>query len=284
VAIDWLASSWAMIAGQPGSGKSVTTAAVIAGALAAGSELVVVDDQGKSVDYLWCKDFVRPGGWGCDGLASAVAALGLVHEEGARRARLLADEGAASWRDLPPAKRPRPVLVVVDEVTALLAPRRVPSGIPKDHPFYVEAVEENFLHASLDRWLNRIVAEMRYVRIRALIASQVVNDRTGVGPSLKAKIGHHVLCGANPTRTARLQALADEAAVPVVPDNVRADPKASTGVGVAELEGRPPCVFKSYWATTEDYRHALEQLGVPTTSRPAPSAEDVARFSHSPEG
>ena len=38
----------------------------IAGSLAAGAELAILDLPSKSVDFLWCKPFVRPGGWGCD--------------------------------------------------------------------------------------------------------------------------------------------------------------------------------------------------------------------------
>ena len=281
LALDWRASSAALIAGQPGSGKSVATSALIAGALASGAELTIVDDPAKKVDYLWCKQFVRRGGWGCESLASAVATLGLVYDEGQRRARALAQTGAVGWHELPADQRFPLLLVVVDEVTALLAPRRVPSGIPKDHPLKVEALEENLLHATVDQKLQKIVAELRFVRVRVLIASQVVNDRTGVGPSLKAKIGHHVLCGTNPSKTARSQALADEASVPTVPDNVRADKGAGQGVGVAELEGHAPCVFKSYFATTEQYRDALLELGVPTTDRPEPSAAEVARYAPS---
>jgi hypothetical protein len=278
VAIDWRASSWALLAGQPGSGKTVATSAIIAGALASGSELAVVDDTNKAVDYLWCKPFVRRGGWGCGSLAEAVTTLGLVYDEGRRRARVLAEAGVVGWHELPPGKAFPPLLVVVDEVTALLTPRRVPSGIPKDHPMRIEALEENLLHASIDRYLQKIIAELRFVRVRALIASQVVNDRTGVGPSLKAKIGHHVLCGANPSKTARSQALADESSVPTVPDNVRSDPGASVGVGVAELEGAAPCVLKTLYATTDQYRAALERLGAPRTDRPAPTAGEIADY------
>lgn len=281
LAIDWKASSAALVAGQPGSGKSVTTSAIIAGALASGAQLAIVDDPAKRVDYLWCKPFVRRGGWGCESLAGAVATLGLVYDEGQRRARALAEAGAVGWHELPPGKQFPPLLVVVDEVTALLAPRRVPSGIPKDHPLKIEAVEENTLHATVDQKLQKIIAELRFARVRTLIASQVVNDRTGVGPSLKAKIGHHILCGTNPSKTARVQALADEASVPTVPDNVRSDKGAGLGVGVVELEGHTPLVFKSYFATTEQYRTALAELGVPTTDRPEPSAAEIARYAHS---
>lgn len=290
VTLDWAASSWAMVAGTPGSGKSVALNAIIAGSLASGSELVIVDDQSKAVDFLWCKSFVRPGGWGCDGLTSSVAALGLVYEEGKQRAKQLAQEGVVNWPELPASKRPAPILVVVDEVTALLSLRKVPAGIPKDHPYRVAALQENLLKTAIDDYMNKIVAEQRFVGIHLVLASQVVNNNTGVGPSLKAKIGHKILCGSNPSEQARKQAFSDASAVPDVPANVKTDSKASRGTGVAELEGHGACVFKSLFATTGDYAAALQSLRVPTTGRPAPTPQEIARLtpslddSSSPDG
>lgn len=93
---------------------------------------------------------------------------------------------------------------------------------------------------------------------------------------MKSKIGHKILQGANPSKTARTQAFSDESAVPLVPANVRADPDAAKGTGAAELEGRTPVVYKAYYATTGDYAGALHRLGVPTTGSPAPTAEQIA--------
>lgn len=42
----------------------------------------MVDLRSKSVDFLWCKAFVRPGGWGRDSPEAAVTALDLVLAEG----------------------------------------------------------------------------------------------------------------------------------------------------------------------------------------------------------
>jgi len=112
-----------------------------------------------------------------------------------------------------------------------------------------------------------------------LLTSQVTNNSTGIGLSLKSKIGRKILQGANPSRTARTQAFSDESAVPLVPANVRADPDAAKGTGVAELEGSEPVVYKVLYATTGDYAAALTRLGVPTTVAPAPTAEQIARYS-----
>jgi len=113
-----------------------------------------------------------------------------------------------------------------------------------------------------------------------ILASQVTNNSTGIGPSLKAKIGHKILQGANPSRTARTQVFNDESAAPQVPANIRADPDAARGTGVAELEGTEPVVYKAYYASPANYAAALHRVGVPTTESPAPTAEQIAR--HSP--
>ena len=280
VCVDWSAQSFALLAGMPGSGKTNLLNAAVAGSLAAGAELVVVDLPSKSVDFLWCKAFVRPGGWGCDSAAAAVTALELVVAEGRRRARQLAAAGAVSWTELQTHERFPPILIVVDEASGLLLPDRIPAGIPKDHPLAVEAAQANLLRAALARCINKIIAELRFVGVRMILASQVTNNSTGIGPSLKSKIGHKILQGANPSGTARTQAFSDESAVPLVPANVRADPNAARGTGAAELEGAAPVVYKAYYATTGDYATALHRLGVATTDNPAPTAEQIAR--HTP--
>lgn len=280
LAVDLLAAPFLLLAGIPGSGKSQALMCLIAEAVAAGSELAIVDLPAKSVDFLWCKDLVRPGGWGCDSLEASVTTLSMVYAEGERRARLLAEAGVVNWTELPSGQRFSPILVVVDEVSALLVPEAVPKGIPKTHPIMVEVLQANLLRATLARLIGKIVAEMRFVGIRMILSSQVVNNSTGVGPSLKAKIGHHILLGANPSKQARGQTYNDETACPVVPGNVRADSSASRGVGVCELEGLAPRVFKGYFATSSAYRARLDALGAPTTLRPAPSAAEIAR--HTP--
>lgn len=278
--IDFDASPFALLAGTPGSGKSILLNALIAEALAGGSELAIVDLPAKAVDFLWCKDLVRPGGWGCDSLEAAVTAVAMIYAEGERRARVLAEAGVVNWTRLPEGRRFRPIFAVVDEVSALLVPETTPKGIPKDHPLMVEVLQINLLKATLARLINKVVAEMRFAGIRMVLSTQVVNNTTGVGPSLKAKIGHKLLQGSNPSKQARSQAFNDESAVPSVPGNVRSDSDARLGVGVAELEGVTPAVFKGYFARESDYRTALDALGVPTTDRPSPTPSEIAR--HTP--
>ena len=187
VVIDWSAQSFALLAGMPGSGRTNLLNAAVAGSLAAGTELVVVDLPSKSVDFLWCKPFVRPGGWGCDSPEAAATALDLVLAEGRRRARLLAAIGATTWAELPAGKRFPPILIVVDEASGLLLPERIPAGIPKDHPLAVEATQANLLKAALARSINKIIAELRFIGVRMILASQVTKqfDRHRTQPEIQ---------------------------------------------------------------------------------------------------
>lgn len=283
IAIDFVGQAFGMVAGTPGSGKSVTLNACIAGALAAGSELCIIDIPAKAVDFMWCKQYVRPGGWGCDSAEAAVAVLSMIYEEGSRRAKILADRGVVNWLDIPEKERFKPILIVIDEVSGLLVTDKMPTGIPKDHPLALEIAQTNLMRVSLASYISKIIAELRFVGMRMILSTQVTNNNTGIGPSLKAKIGHKILQGPNPSKSARGQAFNDETAVPNVPANIRADAKVAKGVGVAELEGAEPAVYKSYFATVSDYLEALTRLRVPTTDRPAPTAAEIARHTPSLE-
>ncbi len=281
VEIDWAAQAFVLLAGQPGSGKTVTLNCLVAQQLAAGAELVVVDDKSKAVDFLWCKDFVRPGGWGCDSEAGAAAALAMVYEEGQRRAKLLADLGHVNWLELPPEEQFKPVLILVDEVAALLVQDPVPKGVPKGHPIVVEVNELNMMRALIGRYVNKIVAEQRFVGMRMVLPNQVTNQGTGLPPSLKNKIGHRIRQGTNPSKPARLQTFNDERSVPAVPEHIRACGAAARGVGVADLEGSAPVVYKSMFTPPATFRQWLPSLGVPRTSQPAPTPAQLARHSRS---
>lgn len=276
--IDWAANPWALVAGIPRSGKSVALNALVADAVSNGSELVVVDSFEKRVDFLWCKQWVRDGGWGCESLEAAVAALVLVYEEGQRRAAVLAEHECVNWTELPVDLRPRPLLVVIDEVSALTVTDKVPAGVPKDNPMVVEILASNMLRIALARWMNKIIAELGFVRIRMVLSTQVTNAATGVPPSTKSKIGNFVLVGTNPSRPARNQAFPDESSVPVVPANVAAGGMRGKGVGAAALEGQGAVIYKSYFAKTSRYRGRLAELRLPTSTRPEPTAAEIARL------
>lgn len=279
--LDWAASAFGLVAGTPGSGKTVLLNGLIAQQLAEGASVCVVDDQAKAVDFQWCKPFLREHGWGCDSEAHAVTTLALVYEEGQRRAKVLSEKGISNWLNLPAGERFQPIFVVVDELSALTVTDPVPKGVPKDHPVVVEINQTNFLRALISRFINKIVAEMRFVGIRMVLSTQVTNASTGLPPSMKNKIGHRVLAGSNPSRPARNQAFNDESGVVDVPEHVRSSGAHARGVGVADLEGRASTVYKSFYADEQDYAARLRELGIPTNKKPAPTDAQVAE--HAPD-
>jgi hypothetical protein len=282
--IDWTAQAFAMLAGMPGSGKSVTLNALVAGALASGSELVIVDVASKAVDYFWCRDLVRDnGGWGCDSDEASLATLSLVFEEGERRSKIIAEYGVLNWMELPPEVQFKPILVIIDELSGLLVTEKVPSGVPKDNPIVVGKVMRNLVRLSIDDVITRIISQQRAFGIRAILATQITNNNTGIGPSLKGKIGHRLLQGSKPSRVARSQTFNDEASVPTVPGNIQGDGSVSKGVGAAELEGSESFVYKSYYASTKTYRAALDKLNLPIARNPSPTATQISRFNPSIE-
>ena len=266
--------------GTAGSGKSVGVNSLITGALLRGWELVVVDAPHKAVDFLWCRDLCRPGGWGCDSKEQALTALDLAYERGQEIARLLKARGAQKAQDLPPKERPRPILIVVDEATALFMLEPVPRGIPKDHPLVVEAVAKNLVTQTLVNRVAAIPAEMRFAGLRIVVSTQMAQAKTGFGGPLKANLAHRVLWGANPSESARGFALSDPRGAPRVPEWIRSDEAAARGVGVAELEDGTPTVVKGYFATTAQMRAHLLDAGVPRCERPEPTAAQVA--AHTP--
>lgn len=268
------------LSGTSGSGKSVVLNQMIAHQLASGAELVIVDLPHKAIDFTWCKPYVRDGGWGCESLAAAVAAVSMVYDEGMRRARLLKDHDVQKVSDLPARLQPPPVFIVFDEVTGLVQNDPVPAGIPKSHPLVQKAIATNLLRQTLLDFMKRISAELRFVGFRMVLSSQVSNSTTGIPPALKTNLGNKMLQGSNPTKANRGFALLDPTRVPEVPEWVKSDGAANRGVGVAELEGQEPVVYKSYFATPAQFTEVLERLGVRRTSRPDPTPEEVA--AHTP--
>ncbi|WP_248581606.1 FtsK/SpoIIIE domain-containing protein [Nocardioides sp. InS609-2] len=281
--LDFEAAPHTQISGTSGSGKSVTLNALITGALAGGCELSIIDLPHKAVDFFWVKEYCRDGGWGCDSLQAAVASVTLTYKEGERRAKYLAQQGVTKWTELPPAEQFKPILLLIDEVTGLIQLDDVPKGISKDHPLVMEAMEANLLRQTLLGYLKKIAAEMRFVGIRMVLSSQVSSVNTGIPTALRMNLANKFLLGSNPTDGNRKLALSDPTSVPKVPDNVRRDQRAARGVGVAELEGKTPAVFKSFYASTDDLARALSGMGLARTSRPSPTASEIARLTPSLE-
>lgn len=279
------AGSHMQVGGLSGAGKSVFINCYIAGWLSRGAELVIIDVPDKSVDFEWCKDFCRDGGWGCDSEAQSAVAIELVRDEGKRRSAIMRAAGVNNWKDLPADKAFKPLIVVLDEVTGLFAMESVPkagkNSPQRMHDMAAEAEMKNFYRTILKDGVNRVAAELRFVGVFLMLATQVANANTGIDPKLRTNLHHKVLLGPKPTEANRQQIFSDKDRVPVIPENIRSDGAASRGVGSAEPEGDEAFVFKGYFADIGEYRKWLESLGVPKNPTPEPTAAQMARLEDS---
>ena len=275
-----LSDAMVQIGGLAGAGKSVGINDIIASGLAAGFELAVVDIPDKAVDFEWCKDFVREGGWGCDSAFESVATLGNLYDEGKRRAALIKRHRVKKLSELPADVREdtKPILIVIDEVTGLFAKEVVPKSLPKDHPMRLEAEAKNVAVDMIVSYINKIAAEQRFVGMRIVLASQVASRDTGIDTKLRTNLHHKVLFGSNPTEANRKLIFPNADSVPTVPDNVATSPTASRGVGTASPQGDASCVFKSYYADTDDLYVYLEKIGVAKHQRQEPTREMIENY------
>lgn len=266
-----------MLQGTPGSGKTVAINALIAGALAAGMELAIVDTPDKSVDFRWCRDFVRPGGWGGESLEEALAVLDGVYREGKRRARVLKQYDVQKTAELPAHERDKmpTMFVVADELSGMLRKTVIPKSLRGDHPMRVAAERSMMVRDLTLGTLLRILAELRFVAIRVLSSTQLATTNTGIPTELRDNSSNKILMGAANDRVRHLALNAPDTAPPF-PEHLTG--AAARGTGIAELPGTGSFIFKGMFATTQDYRRALLDLGRPTIplSLARPSPTDIA--------
>jgi hypothetical protein len=279
--IDLLAAPHTQLSGTSGAGKSVTLNAIIAGALARDFELAIIDVPAKSVDFMWMKQWVRDGGWGCDSIKHGATAMAMIYEEGQRRAEVLKNAGVTKWTDLdnPASYGIRPILVIVDEITGLLVANKPPAGISKQHPIYIEIMEDNLDRALIGQYIGKIGAELRFVGVHLIASSQVASTLTGMTTPMRMNLANKILLGTKPTDSNRNLALQDAGSVPYVPANIQNDPTplVSKGVGVYEFEAQVPGVFKSFYASTSQFHQWLSTLGLPVTDSPSPTDADIRK-------
>lgn len=272
-----------LLVGLAGGGKSVTTQSIIFSALARGWELALINTVDKATDFAWAKPYVREHMWGCDSVAQAVAVAKLVGEEGERRGELLSTYGVSKWQDLPANVRADypPLLLVADELAALLTADPLPAGLPKEVkelPEFVKMQQDLLESKLLATALSKLPAVYRAAGIRVIYLTQQPNERYGFSTKLKGNLPHRVMLGVNPSQAEKGHAFRTPEKIPDVPRNIAQDPALARGVGLAHMDGQEPVVMKGYFAPLDAYIREAERRGFPKTSRPAPSAAQIERL------
>ncbi|EQM74820.1 FtsK/SpoIIIE domain-containing protein [Microbacterium maritypicum] len=278
--LDFDAAPHMQLGGVTGGGKSVTVNILIAGALAALAEMVIIDVPQKAVDFEAWRPFVRPGGWGCESFQENAVALEELYKEGERRAATLKRYGVKKMSQLPADIRAtmHDVLIVVDELTGLFTMDSVPRRLAADDPLRIEAESKNYARELIRTFIEKIAAEQRFVGFHLVVSSQVATVNTGASVALRTNLPHKALLGSNASDQNRKNIHSDVTSIPGVPAHIKNDPKASMGVGTAEFSGQAACVFKSFYADEQeliDLLRARGNQGLPPTqldqTRPDPS-------------
>lgn len=277
--IDISAHQHVQIGGIAQAGKSTVVNAYITQFLARGAQLAIIDTPDKAVDFAWCKDFVMPGGWGCENIFESATVTKLIEKEKTRRSAIIARNGVQNWTQLPPDQRVMPLLLVIDEVTVLFSMEPVPKT-NKDSPQVLldmkdEAESNNLAKEILQKGINDIAAEMRFAGIFLALSTQVASTDTGLRTKLRSNLGHKVLLGANPTDGNRRLIFNDPEGVPRVPSHIREDPVAARGTGSIEPQGSNPAVFKGYYRSTDEYRKWLISMGIKQNADIRPTVGQV---------
>lgn len=283
--IDWTESSFVLVGGEGGSGKSVLVNGMLASLIAQRPELSIIDLSNKATDYYWCRPWVTPGHWGCESIVQAAGVLNrLVDEiEHGERAQVWKRNAWQNWLDIPKwAKQRYPLhYIVIDEYSSLVDEAQTVRSIPNPEKTLPAVFGSLFTGQAENDIKTRTLRLLRTTRAqgyRLILISQTINDKSGLGPTTRDLFGQRIAMGPNPSESLMKGVFHDLASLPEIPENLAVE-GVTKGVGRAEFTGQPSCVFKTCYAGdsqySDTYRLAqalIERIGVP-------DGVDATRFS-----
>lgn len=283
--IDWAESSFVLVGGEGGSGKSVLVNGMLASLIAQRPELSIIDLSNKATDYYWCRPWVTPGHWGCESIVQAAGVLNrLVDEiEHGERAQVWKRNAWQNWLDIPKwAKQRYPLhYIVIDEYSSLVDEAQTVRSIPNPEKTLPAVFGSLFTGQAENDIKTRTLRLLRTARAqgyRLILISQTINDKSGLGPTTRDLFGQRIAMGPNPSESLMKGVFHDLASLPEIPENLAVE-GVTKGVGRAEFTGQPSCVFKTCYAGdsqySDTYRLAqalIERIGVP-------DGVDATRFS-----
>lgn len=283
--IDWTESSFVLIGGEGGSGKSVLVNGMLASLIAQRPELSIIDLSNKATDYYWCRPWVTPGHWGCESIVQAAGVLNLLVDEieHGERAQVWKRNAWQNWLDIPKwAKQRYPLhYIVIDEYSSLVDEAQTVRSIPNPEKTLPAVFGSLFTGQAENDIKTRTLRLLRTARAqgyRLILISQTINDKSGLGPTTRDLFGQRIAMGPNPSESLMKGVFHDLASLPEIPENLAVE-GVTKGVGRAEFTGQPSCVFKTCYAGdsqySDTYRLAqalIERIGVP-------DGVDATRFS-----
>lgn len=252
--LNWKESSFLLVGGEGGTGKSVAINDLIANEISQGVNLAIIDTPNKAGDYYWLRPWVTPGYWGCDSDIQAAGVINrLIHDiEHGERAQAWKENGWQSWYDIPQwAKDKYPIFVIlIDEYSTLVdgaMPVRSMPNPDKTLPPICEQTYHGYAKQTIKQNVTRLLRTARAQGYRLILISQTISERSGLGPTIRDLFGHRIVMGPNPSKSLVEGTFHDPANMPDVPANLY-DDKVTKGVGRSELAGDRARIFKTYWA------------------------------------
>lgn len=163
VAHDLDENAMGLVIGRQGSGKSVGLSIYAASALLHSYTLALIEPTKGGVDFGFARSFVRPEYDRTLNTPAAMRALQSLVAEGERRRAVQREAGVPKNSDLPSELRSTNVLILVDELTSLVAPLTIPKALAPGDPERVEVEELNVCKARIQSAIEKITREFRYI-------------------------------------------------------------------------------------------------------------------------
>ncbi len=185
VCISLEAGPHSLVVGGTGSGKSVALRAIILNALAHGFEVVIIDPTKQAAGLRGIEPWTK--GIFIKDLEEAAGALNAVYKEVRRRVDMITAVRGENWLDLPEGSV-KPILVLVDEYSALVTPDKKPLGIGQDHPVMIEWSADASARAQIQSKVGRIAKEARSAGVHLVLSTQRP-DASDIGGNVRENLG-----------------------------------------------------------------------------------------------
>jgi hypothetical protein len=185
VCISLEAGPHSLVVGGTGSGKSVALRAIILNALAHGFEVVIIDPTKQAAGLRGIEPWTK--GIFIKDLEEAAGALNAVYKEVRRRVDMITAVRGENWLDLPKGSV-RPILVLVDEYSALVTPDRKPLGLSLQDPVMIEWSADASARAQIQSKVGRIAKEARSAGVHLVLSTQRP-DASDIGGNVRENLG-----------------------------------------------------------------------------------------------
>ncbi|MEW1813017.1 FtsK/SpoIIIE domain-containing protein [Pseudarthrobacter phenanthrenivorans] len=262
VRIDLQAGPHTLVVGGTGSGKSVALRAIILNALAKGFEVVIIDPTKQAAGLLGIRPWTK--GIFIKDAEEAASALAAVYAEVRRRVEMITAVGGENWMDLPQGTV-KPILILVDEFSALVTADKKPVGLKPDDEMMLEWAAEAGARARVQSFVGKIAKEARSAGVHLVISTQRP-DAADIGGNVRENIGtviQLVVPSRPPSPEALRMVFPAECQPEAVEEIQLLNDGRSKGFALAYLEGGGVQGFRVGLVEKDDMAGYAQEMGIP---------------------